>query len=582
MKRLFSHINFYKYLTGIVCILILTIFSFFPSFETDFVGRDYNIIHQIQKNGFSLNYYDFIQNEKHVKELKDAGRIPYFTQSGVKQNFFRPISSIFAYFEYKIFKNNAFAYRIFNFALFLFAVFIFFVVLSNFLHKPQALIGAIIFIFGKTHYSLMKSVFIQDDLLVFIFIFVALFYFYKYFNERRKKQLYLSLIFCVLSLLTKETGIFSIIFILAYDTVFIRTGKLRQRFVKCIVKNYLYMAILFVYLIFYFSAGFGAYSLKYISILMPFKYLVYMPKNVIMDLYSLFLFIPQRGFSPNPLTGFVTLNLVSAFLCFLIIFAVFYNFKKNWRIHFFSFVLIAPILLFVGANPSETRLFLPVAGFSAIAGILLNDFFKNRSKNLLARQTMLIASILISLLTLVSPFYNNYRLKKYKAVSQKYKTTKVQLKNVLGDTFLSWRKILLVLNHRDPEILQGFQSCLVLELNADKLKYHILNPNRYVKMLRENENTIVLESYNEYGDYFIGNKSVYETTFLLDYNFKKGMEFDTKYYTVKILKLKQGKPIQIEILTKSPLADEENLFVRFNSLSQKYEIKRFTKKGAFR
>ncbi len=563
-------------------LVIISTISFYPSFNAKFLHQDYNIIYKIKKRGFSINYFDFIKSDKHIKQLKNKGVIPYYTQKGVKHNFFRPLSSIFYFFEYKLFKRTVSSYRIVNFILFLLAIFVFYVLLSKFILKPQALIGTVFFALGKTHYALLKNAFAADNLLVFIFIMASLFYFYKYFNERRKKHIYLCITFCVLSLLTKETGIFSIIFILAYDTLFIRTGKLIKRIKNSISKNYLLSGILIFYFLFYLFAGFGAYSLKYISILTPGKYLLYLPKSILINLFSLFLYMPQRGFSANPVLGYPTLTIVSILLCAVVIFTVLYNLKKNWQLKFFAFMLITPLLLYVGINQSETSLLIPQAAFAVISAIFIYNFFKTRSGNLIKRQTMLIGAIIISLFTIISPFYNRFIIEKYENIAKLYKPVSEQLKGVFGDAFLSWRKTLIVLNNKEPKILPGFHSNLLMLTQTDNLKYHIINPNNYVRIIPESSNSLILESYREYEEFFIGNGINYETKFLLNYNFKKNQEFDTKYYTVKILKLQAGKPVKIELISKVPLHDDSILFVRYNSLKQKYEIKRFTKTGSFK
>lgn len=565
-----------------VILNVFTFIIFFHSFSSGFLFNDYNVLHRLKEKGFSLNYFSTIKNENHVKELRDKGLIPFYTHDKVKLNFFRPVASVFIFLQYSVLKEKAVYYRIINFLLLLLCGFLLFYFLLQISEPIIAYTATALFVIGKTNTALLNVVFSQDELLSLIFTLSAIIFYVKYHNNGKTSALFTTLLFCLTALLTKENGIYSIVFIFALDLMVLRKGNIKERLIKQRMAFALLFMIASVYVIFYLLSGYGANSLEYITPLTPVRYMQYFIRSFIMNFLSLFLYTPQKLFSPNPFPLFSSLTLVSMFLMLVILIGLFVVLKKNKLFRFFFFWLAAPLLLAVGYNPSEKMLFYSSIGYSVLFALICRDFIKRVQTGFLKTQIRSFTFFLISVFILASPVYSFFVMGRYKYIGTLYQREINSIQRAMGSSFLSWRKLIIGLNHRNKFTLDGFHSALFVQLELNYINLHFLNVNSMVRVSRPDDNTITLESYFNRGESLFGTGAPHELAYLLDMNFYEGQKFETEHYTVYILKMENGLPVKISVTTRLKVSDDGLLFLRYNILSNAYEIKSFTPEGLFR
>jgi hypothetical protein len=270
------------------------------------------------------------------------------------------------------------------------------------------------------------------------------------------------------------------------------------------------------------------------------------------------------------------------FLMLVILIGLFVVLKKNKLFRFFFFWLAAPLLLAVGYNPSEKMLFYSSIGYSVLFALICRDFIKRVQTGFLKTQIRSFTFFLISVFILASPVYSFFVMGRYKYIGSLYQMEINSIQRAMGSSFLSWRKLIIGLNHRNKFTLDGFHSALFVQLELNYINLHFLNVNSMVRVSRPDDNTITLESYFNRGESLFGTGAPHELPYLLDMNFYEGQKFETEHYTVYILKMENGLPVKISVTTRLKVSDDGLLFLRYNILSNAYEIKSFTPEGLFR
>jgi hypothetical protein len=163
-----------------------------------------------------------------------------------------------------------------------------------------------------------------------------------------------------------------------------------------------------------------------------------------------------------------------------------------------------------------------------------------------------------------------------------YDAERTSINNAMGKSYLSWRKLIMVLNHKYRFTLEGFHFALFLNLNMDYVNFQFLNINPFVKVNRSDGKTLTIESYKRYDDSLFGKGYSFELPYLTKTNFKVGERFETKDYTVYIMKVRNGLPVKISVHTKIELSDPGIVFLQYDVVNDTHNIKTFTQEGSFR
>jgi hypothetical protein len=170
----------------------------------------------------------------------------------------------------------------------------------------------------------------------------------------------------------------------------------------------------------------------------------------------------------------------------------------------------------------------------------------------------------------------NYR------ISKVYKTSSESIKKALGGRLLSWKKTLIVLNHRNRYTLRGFNYALFLYTKLKFISFNIINENFGAKIVRADDKTLTISADRIYSASLFASGFNHELEFLLSRSFNTGDIFENKNFKVYISEVKDNLPVKITVETKEALSSDKTAFVRFNPLLNKYEIKNFTPEGLFR
>ena len=373
--------NIKKFYPHIILIFLCSLL-YFNSLSNGFTYDDYPMmIDNSNLKVFNNNLSSFFNNE-------------YFKLS--REQTYRPMDTIQYLISFNIFKTNPFGYHFISIILHIINVLLIFS-LANILfkNKATAFIISLLFLSHPILTEAIDSISFNDDLLVTLFYLLS-FIFYLKFKENDKKKLFfylLSLLFLLISLLSKEMGITLIALIILYD-LFIDQEKIKKK--ELTTNNLFKNALLKIKKNKYYYLGYLSVSALYLLLLFfilknPQKFDIdshsSFLKRIIFIPYNIFLFIKLTLFPVNlsadyffsyPNNFFSLINIISYILVFGIMILSFFIYKYSKKIFFgiwWFFITLIPVLNIIEIyNPiAERYLYLPSVGFSIILGVLLTE-----------------------------------------------------------------------------------------------------------------------------------------------------------------------------------------------------------------
>src|SRR3989338_4339066 len=163
------------------------------------------------KNDFAWDDQFLIKDNPHIKNWRYLPRMfmgQLYEGDGLGSNFYRPLQLVSLAVDYRVWGLNPFGYHLTSLLLHIFnSALVYLVVYAVAMSPGIAFFTALFFsvapaISGITFYTPARS-----DLLMALFVFLSLLSFLKYRRDNRKPYYLASILFFILSLLSKEAAI---------------------------------------------------------------------------------------------------------------------------------------------------------------------------------------------------------------------------------------------------------------------------------------------------------------------------------------------------------------------------------------
>ena len=388
MKR-HSEKYYYLYLIGIIA---ATIIIYTPSISNSFVWDDNSLIRDNAALRAPSPLFLFKQ--------------PFWTPSMSQDNpYYRPISLLWFWIGYKIWKISPFWYRIENLAVYILFIVLLYLFLRNKVNDFAALTGTAIFAFHPVHIENVAFVSGITDLSAGLFLIAG---FLAHFSDKKFLRYALSPIFYLLAMLSKEIAVVGIAAIIIHDWIF-----KKNRLKKFLIDWALWSAMVPVYL-FMRNSALG-YILKSSGKQAPiFLKLLFAPYLLIRYIQNSILPLDIKPYHPEKLAQMSTI--VGIISSVAIIFLVFISIKilKKEKIIIFGLLwfllFLFPVLGIVDISSAlwaERFLFIPSVGFVIVAGLLFEKFSSIKDRRIGKLPAILLSGYLL-FLALISFTYSIY------------------------------------------------------------------------------------------------------------------------------------------------------------------------------
>jgi tetratricopeptide (TPR) repeat protein len=210
---------------AIIIIFSLNLLLFLPSVKGDFIWDDRDLILDnpfMQHPAFLKNVL-FSPFEILTKNIESKDQFEGQTQ------FYRPISILSSWLDFKIWGFNPSGFHLTNILLHIINAILFFFIVSGLgLKRIYALVSAVLFSLYPLHFENVAWISGRTDLLSFLFAAIATLFFLRYLKARHRSSLIFSSLFFFFSLLSKENCIF--LFVIFFLFLLMDTKSFKKSF----------------------------------------------------------------------------------------------------------------------------------------------------------------------------------------------------------------------------------------------------------------------------------------------------------------------------------------------------------------
>jgi len=163
---------------------------------------------------YALDGSGAITGNRYVQEgfsgILKLMKVDFWYFSNVHLGYYRPLALITFAIEHQFFGGNPHISHFINCLIFAFSGFMLFILLSKIFNSYNALfafIVSLLFIAHPIHTEIVANIKGRDELLSFLNIMLMLWFALKFFDTKKIFYLILSLLFCYLGMLSKETAL---------------------------------------------------------------------------------------------------------------------------------------------------------------------------------------------------------------------------------------------------------------------------------------------------------------------------------------------------------------------------------------
>lgn len=388
----------------VILIIIFSLLIFSPSVGNFFFGDDW----------FHLSITQ-------IHSIREFFNFFSFAQTAQSSPVYRPLSiQVFFSIFQSLFGVNALPYHLFSLSLFAAILFLVYNLAKKILHsESQALITLFLYGVSATNFSRLYYISMNQELLMMLFVLLSIFF---YLKENSLKNTFLSCLFFVLAVLSKETAIVLPVILVALDFL---SGKINLKKLfpfAILLLPYLYLRIFLLGVV---SGG------SYVWIISPkkifntlFWYALWSfgTPELLVDYVSSGLRVLPRFFTDFPQWSYIilisTVVGVGSFLALIV-----KNIKKIDTIALVSlaifFIGLAPFV-FLPWHKFTIELTLPLFGFAMFLARILQ---KEKIKALAG--VGLVIFFVFNVLTLVVTYQTNYSVSRSKISQQIFNYFKI-------------------------------------------------------------------------------------------------------------------------------------------------------------
>lgn len=549
--------------------LIISFILFHPYITNEFYADDYFAISLLKSKEISYPLAGFWSID--IKDYETFTNM-WWKDENAKASFFRPIPSLVISLVYWIYESHsALILHILSIVLHTLVSFSVFLVLFKFSKIYSAsFLASIIFLISEDHSMTVGWIATNTDLFAVLFINLGLYYHVKYRESSLILHRRLSKGFMFLSLMCKETAVIGPVAIILYEFILLESQSSEKNIFKrffnkllLLIRNQSYwrfhFLLLFVFLVFYKLAGFGANNLMYID---PFKKPYGYIQNVIFGLPAMLV-----GLLTNiPVSIVIFLEsyqyaiMALGIVLFFILIISIAPYWKNRMVHYSLLIFTISLLPQLITTPSERLIYFPfVFGSFLIAYLILNiSFLKKIFLPDNPKGLKFIGNIFgyyLVLSTIVLAFYQSISYpKEFKSEFKKITSTVEETINFINEE----TKNIYYLT--TPSTFHTFYlndiSKVYMDFQVSVFPLSSFNGDMKIKKL--NENSFVLETNSEgwLNNLFAKAVRVYP-------KFEVGKNYKVKTFSSTILKTTlDGKDVKtVKFVFDDFLFDPRSLFV---------------------
>lgn len=353
-------------------------------------------------NNFLLDDHQIIENNSYIKNIKLLPKIftanIYNFASDKETDYFRPVQVLSYALDYAFFGLKPFGYHLTSIILHAINCFlIYLLILILFNKSGLAFSGAVLYCVWPGHSSVVSYISGRADILVSIFMLLSMISFFDYTKHRRIKSYFLTIIFFVLALFSRENSLILPLFILLLWFI----TKSEDRRVKFLVSSFFVIAASY-YLIRVYTKSFTPFWFSDVPIGFTLvNFIVIFEKYINLFIYPWPLYLMRT----TPFVKYLGITDIIFLLC-LTFFVIVLIFKDKKRIATFGFIWfllaflpVAKLMYFFSgrfATMAENWLYFPSIGFFVLAAYLLSNH------KMISRITIIMVLIYYGSLTILN------------------------------------------------------------------------------------------------------------------------------------------------------------------------------------
>jgi len=356
-------------------VLITAFFIYSPSLKNDFIWDDYHLVVD------NVNIRTF-------NNLTSAFTSHLFEASG-GSNFYRPLATISFMFDFSLWKLNPFGYHLTNLILHLLTVLLIYLFVSRvFKNSDIGLLTCLIFAVHPVNTEAVTYISGRADGLSSVLFLSALLLYMRFKEAGRRFLFFLSILFFIFALLTKEAMLIFPLVLIIYDVFILKENSVNKKTLALYAPYFLTVIIYMIFRLFVLG--------------MPLGFMRHMPYNLyifttpkILILYLGLLFFPvilhmeriepvvNSVFNPQAAVFLITIIFIIWLLALL--------YKRNQELFFFAvffIITLMPVLniLVINAIMAEHWLYLPSIGIYSLVsfGVLHKGLLRKSAVIILA------------------------------------------------------------------------------------------------------------------------------------------------------------------------------------------------------
>jgi tetratricopeptide (TPR) repeat protein len=315
----------------------------------------------------------------------------YFTQDEL----YRPIPKAMFAAEWALSPDNASLGHLINVLLYAATGLILFFTLSKYIKQNLIIpfVASVLFIAHPIHTEVVASIKSRDEILSLFFVLLSMNFIHSYLTKEKLTSIITAMLFFMLSLLSKESGItFLVVFPLA---IYFFTGASANKNIRVTLLMIIPVAILLLLRKNILAEGLKSTFAVADNLLMAAHNGAdrFATAVLICGLYLKLLFIPHplifdRSFNQIPIVSLSDWKFIVSLLAYLSMFAfALFRFKKKDGLSFsilyylITLSIFSNIVLIIGTSFGERLMYLPSLGFCLAIAFLLSKIFFNPGEN---------------------------------------------------------------------------------------------------------------------------------------------------------------------------------------------------------
>ncbi len=408
---------------AIILIIFITALVYANSLKNSFVWDDYVVI---VDNNFVKSWKNFptIFSKSYLSPfIKKGGYFFVDSSIGSGETSYRPIVTLSYFFDYSLWKLNAFGYHFTNLLLHITnAVLLYFLIILIVKNKKVALFSSLLFALHPVNSEAVNVISFREDLLVLMFYLSSFILYIKLNSSFGRKKIYLyifSLILFFLALFSKEMAISLPLILILYDYFFVFKEKLKGilgRF-KSYYLGYIIILLFYLWVRFFVIVNITEPPVEYpggnfySNILTMSKVIATYIKWIFLPINIPAIIPDQPYLISNSLFDFwVLFSMALVITCFLTAIKIYKSSKEFSFAIFWFFITLLPVsnILPISNYIASRYLYIPLVGFCFLVAVSLVKplILKTPSLSLklsqkLTRDTVIILLVFYSIFTFI-------------------------------------------------------------------------------------------------------------------------------------------------------------------------------------